>query len=64
MVQQFILDEDDLKMLLADHFDTIDKNVEIEYVEKPVGYGLNEGTAIGLKIFVTRKIEDCNISHI
>ena len=60
MVQQFILDEDDLKMLLADHFDTIDKNVDIEYVEKPVGYGMNEGTTIGLKIFITRKIDGNN----
>lgn len=57
MVQQFILDEDDLKLLLADHFDTIDRDVDIKYIERPVGYGLNEGTAIGLKIFITKEIE-------
>ena len=57
MMQQFILDEDDLKLILADHFDTIDRNVNIEYVERPVGYGLNEGTAIGLKISITKEME-------
>lgn len=29
MVQQFILDEDDLKLILADHFDTMDNNVDM-----------------------------------
>lgn len=57
MVQQFILDEDDLKLILADHFNTMDNNVDIKYVERPVGYGINEGTAIGLKIFITKEIE-------
>lgn len=44
MQKMYKLDEDDIRLILAEHFDCMDSDVRLEVTKETVGYGTAEHT--------------------